>query len=409
MTSKCILGLLIVFIQFFWSLGVRADEIFESVKRVQNPSEPVNGSREIELKEMWRLDEESNDPLIGLITDVCLDSSGNICLLDYQMKTILVYNQEGDLLRTIGREGDGPGEFRRAYNIHTWPGSYIGVTTPEPPRIQLFHKNGNPQRDVFIAESNADSSLGNPSLRKSMIADGWIGAEIRYRKYDTDQIRGKRQICTINPDGSIRNLYFTIDYTVELRKTQTRYEDELNWPKSRWSLFDDGKICYATGHTDYTIHICGSDGNEFQVIGRDYESVKRSSLEKRRAERQFEKEQRFYPNISWVTSDYHSDIEDLYARPDGTLWVQTSMGRWRTPEGACSAYDVFDVNGQFIEHVYLKAPGDLDNDKIYLLGKTVVIVYDFWDRAYRMGGTMTPESDKAKDKTTDALVICFSL
>ena len=385
------------------------DEIEISTERIENTATSTTGTRVIELTECWRITEDPDEPLLGLIVDVNHDSAGNICLLDYQMKTVWIYSKEGELIRNIGREGDGPGEFRRPYNIHLWPDAYFAVASTYPPRYQLYRENGDPADVIFIEPDIPLSEKGTLSLRRSVQAGNHIAVEIYTKHFENDIEYNTRRICTLTLDGCLNQTFYYHEYVTDLNKKITRPEDQIVWPASRWTQFQDGRICWTEGYLGYAINMLESDGREAMIIHRDYESLNRSPLEKRRAERQFEKGKRYGSNITYTTSDYHRDIESMYARPDGSLWVMNSKGRWALPEGAIAAFDVYNRDGRFFEEVILNARGDLSNDQLYLLDDHVVIVYDFWDRAYRMGGTVTPDSDQASGSSVDAMVICYSL
>jgi hypothetical protein len=51
--------------------------------------------------------------LLGSPADIAVDSSGDLYVLDGLMGRIVVLSPAGELVRTIGGEGSGPGEFRR--------------------------------------------------------------------------------------------------------------------------------------------------------------------------------------------------------------------------------------------------------------------------------------------------------
>ena len=55
------------------------------------------------------------------------DADGNVYLLDGQISEIQVFDPEGELLRTIGRQGEGPGEFQNGADMFWAPGGEIGV------------------------------------------------------------------------------------------------------------------------------------------------------------------------------------------------------------------------------------------------------------------------------------------
>jgi hypothetical protein len=50
-------------------------------------------------------------------TDIVQDSAGNLYILDSGNKRIQKVNSEGKFIKTIGRKGQGPGEFQAAYSL----------------------------------------------------------------------------------------------------------------------------------------------------------------------------------------------------------------------------------------------------------------------------------------------------
>ena len=74
-----------------------------------------------ELTELFRLGDESTGDtiLFGSIGElVAVDGSGRIFIGEQQDPIIYVLNTDGDLIKTIGREGSGPGDFQRLSSIH---------------------------------------------------------------------------------------------------------------------------------------------------------------------------------------------------------------------------------------------------------------------------------------------------
>jgi len=65
----------------------------------------------VKLEHLWTVggDTEDEDEFFGVIADIEIDNSGNVYLLDSQLAEVKIYTKDGELIRTIGREGEGPG------------------------------------------------------------------------------------------------------------------------------------------------------------------------------------------------------------------------------------------------------------------------------------------------------------
>ena len=84
---------------------------------VHNPAAPPT-VQTWRLQEVWRLSGDDDDaPLLGVIREARSDTDGNVYLLDRQLCHVLVVSRTGEFLRTLGREGEVPGEVRRPRDL----------------------------------------------------------------------------------------------------------------------------------------------------------------------------------------------------------------------------------------------------------------------------------------------------
>ncbi len=81
--------------------------------------------------------------LFGDVWDVTLDALGRIYVLDRQPKEIRVFDQRGDHVRTVGREGGGPGEFKNPIRLAWGPDRNLWVLDQGNGRYSVFDTAGN--------------------------------------------------------------------------------------------------------------------------------------------------------------------------------------------------------------------------------------------------------------------------
>lgn len=84
-----------------------------------------------------------NDPDAGFshIGGVAVDTEGSMYVLENQDRQIRVYNDQGRLLRRIGGEGEGPGEFRRPMLIGLQHDT-LAIADLDLGRVTLFLRTG---------------------------------------------------------------------------------------------------------------------------------------------------------------------------------------------------------------------------------------------------------------------------
>ena len=80
---------------------------------------------------------DTEDVMIGQMGQFSVDETGRVYIADFSQNVIHAYAPDGSYLRQIGREGDGPGEFRRINAIR--PGErHLHVLDTGAMRISRF-------------------------------------------------------------------------------------------------------------------------------------------------------------------------------------------------------------------------------------------------------------------------------
>ncbi|MEE9389987.1 MAG: 6-bladed beta-propeller, partial [Candidatus Aminicenantaceae bacterium] len=102
------------------------------VKVIKNPGEPLYGEITFELEEDLNIgNEDDENYLFFRLRDIEVDSDGNIYVLDSGNRRLQVFEKNGKYLRTIGKRGQGPGEFNA------------------PTQLQLDDETGN----IFVKDN----------------------------------------------------------------------------------------------------------------------------------------------------------------------------------------------------------------------------------------------------------------
>ena len=132
----------------------------EGVPIVEYPFVPAEQRTErIELVEDLVLGMDWNDPNQAFYRAraVDVDPGGNLWLLDAGNYRVQVFSAEGDFIRSLGREGQGPGELERPSQMAIVADTVVVNAARQ--RLSLFDLDGEHLRDVKITD--VTSSLGN--------------------------------------------------------------------------------------------------------------------------------------------------------------------------------------------------------------------------------------------------------
>ena len=159
------------------------------IRVVTNPAEPLYGELVFELEEDLSIGSVDNEnTMFYQIRGIAVNSQNNIYVLDSGNHRIQKYDKDGNYLQTIGRKGEGPGEFMSPYDIVLDEKGNIYVS--EGMKMHVFDPKGNSIKDIvltkFIMGYSTDSE-GN------IIAFGFVLAE-RAQNFG---------VLLINPEGKI--------------------------------------------------------------------------------------------------------------------------------------------------------------------------------------------------------------
>ncbi len=122
-------------------------------------TKPSNQDKKFALQKVSEilLVEDPDDP-IGIIKGLRIDQD-RIYLMDTSQKRIMAFTIDGQFVRTIGRQGGGPGEFRQLFTMDVRDG-LIACFDQARSRITLFDTSGT-FLNSFGARTKASAPSGN--------------------------------------------------------------------------------------------------------------------------------------------------------------------------------------------------------------------------------------------------------
>ena len=79
----------------------------------------------------------------GRISSIAVDHVGRLWVLESQSSELRVFSPSGDHIRTVGREGSGPGEFKQPVRVDVGPEGRVWVMDPQNARLSVFDSAGS--------------------------------------------------------------------------------------------------------------------------------------------------------------------------------------------------------------------------------------------------------------------------
>jgi len=203
-------------------------------------------------------------------TSVVCDDDENIYVLDSDANNIKKFDSSGRFIKTIGREGQGPGEFSNPYYL-TYAKDRLVVWDLTNRRLCAFTPDGK-----FIKSSNIPYDQGSVrKLRPLPTGEILVEKEQTFRR-EPD----KPQVCTIDLYSRdleyLRTIYERSLWRKKYVRTREFGISTLYFPYSpdvRWDVSPEGKI--IIGFSDrYELEVYGKDGKKLQTFSHAYEPVR---------------------------------------------------------------------------------------------------------------------------------------
>lgn len=278
----------------------------------------------------WRLSEEplltigyGDDPRYALhqVGAVRTLSSGALAVPNGQQE-VRLFSAEGAYLRTLGREGEGPGEFVQLFGVYPVPGDSLFAYNTFPPRAHLFGPEGEFHRSISF------ETQAWPMYR---LEDGsWIGRRL-------DEMRAPEMTGTFEWKGSILRFSETGELTDTLATvTLNRLYGDRTFsrgipfgPSASTAVGPDG--VYVSEGEEYRVEVLDPvTGEIVGVVRRDEESdaipdavvdAYLDDLREALARPSREFPRRYAPEDLPIPEHYPA-ITGLRVSEDGDLWVR---------------------------------------------------------------------------------------
>lgn len=157
-------------------------EMVNGVRLIHNDREGLWGKKpKIELRLVRTIgDVNAEDEAIAfhIPSGLALDSQGNMYILDTGNHRIQKFSPEGTYIATLGRQGQGPGEFSFPDSIDIDDADRIWVSDPHNKRIQVLTTEGKEYKTVSFVEERVGNIRCVPS---GLVMAGGMGGFLFFR------------------------------------------------------------------------------------------------------------------------------------------------------------------------------------------------------------------------------------
>jgi hypothetical protein len=303
----------------------------------------------------WRIVEElrigridgDGPEVFGRVGGVIPDEQGHMWVLDTQAYEIRVFDADGRFVRTVGRRGEGPGEFGGFFGPCAFPGPNGQIVVEDRlGRWQRFDTAG-----ALVAAQPSTSNLGC-GLRV-WTTDGRFLVVNTHTDLLTRERSSYFVVHALDADGDLVPGDTFPSPTLPPNPTVTWVSTSgvgriisapPFWPRGTMLLSPTGDFWISDGGGPYTVRRQALAGDTFMVMERPYDPVPIPDSIRDRAIDDFRREG--YTAENGFDPDQvprvYPPIEQLLVAPDGTLYVR------RTVAGGSAALDVFSADGHYL-------------------------------------------------------------
>jgi len=320
-------------------------EVVAGVKVITNPEYPRGGKVTYQLEEELSIggDQLDENYTLNRPRYVKVAEDDTIYVLDIGDICIKVYDNQGQYLRTIGREGQGPGEFNRFFDCAIGSDGIIYILDSGNFRVSIMDANG-----IFIKSYRVSGGL---PMHIMMDNNNFIYYEIRF----IEEEKNKMSISRYNKNGEEVLKYGNfkvVQPVVKQTKTGSIATSSRVAPHTVWTVDQEGKL-YAGYGDKYQISVYNPDGKISFKFGRDFAPIP-------------DKYYKGEPNQHKYMSAFTVITTWLFDE-NGNIWIEI----FPEEEAADIIYDIFSPEGIYIKQAYVKHRiFQLKNGKAYSIVTT---------------------------------------
>jgi hypothetical protein len=275
-------------------------------------------------------------PILARISDIAVDPRGRIYVAEAAQSMVLVYDSDGSFIRQMGREGEGPGEFRRPEAIVAKDTELLVV---DRQGVSIFDEAGE-----FVSRFN--HQLHDGPIRGMAVTDSG------HVFLSSFEMWGQNVIHKFSRDGT-RLLSFCDSYAVG---SDEDYRAEQVFAGGPIDLDPQGRICYSQ-LTPYEIRKFSGLGELTMIISRENDFMVKPEMVISGNTAQF----------TMPTGSY-----GFCVLSDGTIVNSILATKKQEEEGLPGSFiDVFEADGELSGSIVIAPPSKLlgrdSSDRLYFL------------------------------------------
>jgi len=355
----------------------------------------------VTLEKLWEVGADADsEVLFGVIAGLDVDAAGHVYVSDRQLTIVSRFSPEGEYLGPLGREGDGPAEYRRIGDIFASGPGEMAVMQRMPGKLVTLTPDGLPGRTIALppglTETPAYFYKGQASGDDVLILSNQM-------QRDGDAFVISRTLIRVSPDGKEKARLSEV--LEETNLSDFRVEEKSHAPLI-WAVAPDGHVYLNDEFDAYRIRQYDAEGRLVHTIEREYEHRRRNSEEMKENTPRMAVQSQAGDRVDaeGTPSPTDRDLQTLFVRPDGALWVLTSRGAFDQADGDLATFDVYPDGREFSHRVVLRGDGNFHDDGMRLYGNRLFLL-----RGLRAAQLNSRGEGEESEDSIPMSVVCYEL
>ena len=346
---------------------VRVDTLESGRIVVSNPDSPQNGPQGaptlVEVLRIGSLDDTCDS--FGKVMSLAVDGDGRIYVADSQASDIRVFSLVGECVRTFGRSGEGPGEFRSLAGIAWQPPGFLWAIDSIRERFTVFDSLGTVLATHPLRLGPAASHPWRMWVDTGGSLHFWLPGFNSIVKYGTGP-----GLDSLESSPEPEQIPTRTVYTEQATEGNSRISMQRGMsylPGIRWTVDPAGNIWQANTSV-FALHETTYGGDTLRTVRLDREAPRLEGRER--------------DSIAAATGiaarrlpDRKHALEQIRTSPDGWVWVETEGGATR-------AWEVFDERGYYVGRVASPLPIEKKPFPVFEAGTVTGVTLGEFDVPY---------------------------
>ena len=285
---------------------------------------------------------------------IAMHSTGNIFVSDIDAHNIKIFNPAGKLIKVVGRQGQGPGDFNSPSFIDI-VGDRLIVWEVINRRFSILDENGR-----FIKSIPNSPEIGRPEGMKAL-PDGRVILMTEMQVEINKVLQQWYRLFLLSSDLEILKTIYSVKLEIRKRITEPirMYVPQPYTPCVYWDTTQDGLIILGCSDK-YEIEVHDPDKGKLYSFSHDYQPIEVNDEDKKLHFSTFtiifwkgntketKKGAPDYVKNNTSFPKYKPAFENIISDYEGNIWVRPYNKNREVEE---QFFDVFDKKGKFIQSV----------------------------------------------------------